>query len=375
MTLRVFVSAGEASGDRHAAGLVRALRRRVPDLDVRGLGGPALEAEGAVLLAGIDELAALGFSEVIRRLPFFTRLMSRVTADIEAWQPQVVIPVDYPGFNLRLARRARARHVPVVYYIAPQVWAWRPERRPGIARAVDHLLVVFPFEEPLFREAGIRTTFVGHPLLDHSSSLTRKAVRERLGVSGEERLLALLPGSRVQEIDANLPVLVEGVSGLGARVVVSRAPAVPDRVYASLQRYGLALWDGSAGDLAGAADAALVASGTATLETGLRGTPMAVVYRTGSLNWHLAKVLVKIHTIGLVNIAAGGQRIPELLQDQFTPERVAEVAKRLLFDPQEAVEQRAYLSALREKLGGQGAAERAADAVLETIGVHAEATP
>ena len=374
MSLRVFVSAGEASGDLHAAGLVRALRRRVPDLEVRGLGGPALEAEGAVLLARIDELAALGFSEVIRRLPFFTRLMSRVIADIEAWQPQVVIPVDYPGFNLRLGRRARARHIPVVYYIAPQVWAWRPERRPGIARAVDHLLVVFPFEEPLFREAGIRTTFVGHPLLDHSSSLTRDAVRERLGISGVERLLALLPGSRVQEIEANLPVLAEGVSQLNARVVVSRAPSVPDRVYASLQTYGLALWDGSAGDLAGAADAALVASGTATLETGLRGTPMAVVYRTGSLNWHLAKALVKIRTVGLVNIAAGGRRIPELLQDQFTPQRVAEVAKRLLFDPQEAVEQRAYLAALAEKLGGQGAAERAAEAVLETIGVRAEAT-
>ena len=374
MSLRVFVSAGEASGDLHAAGLVRALRRRVPDLEVRGLGGPALEAEGAVLLARIDELAALGFSEVIRRLPFFTRLMSRVIADIEAWQPQVVIPVDYPGFNLRLGRRARARHIPVVYYIAPQVWAWRPERRPGIARAVDHLLVVFPFEEPLFREAGIRTTFVGHPLLDHSSSLTRDAVRERLGIAGAEKLLALLPGSRVQEIEANLPVLAKGVSGLNARVVVSRAPSVPDRVYASLQTYGLALWDGSAGDLAGAADTALVASGTATLETGLRGTPMAVVYRTGSLNWHLAKALVKIRTVGLVNIAAGGRRIPELLQDQFTPERVAEVAKRLLFDPQEAVEQRAYLAALAEKLGGQGAAERAAEAVLETIGVRAEAT-
>jgi lipid-A-disaccharide synthase len=149
---------------------------------------------------------------------------------------------------------------------------------------------------------------------------------------------------------------------------------VPDQVYAALQPYGLRLWDGSAGDLAGAADAALVASGTATLETGLRGTPMAVVYRTGVLNWHLAKALVKIRTIGLVNIAAGGQRVPELLQDQFTPERVAEVANRLLFDPREAAEQRAYLAALAEKLGGQGAAERAADAVLETIGVRAGAT-
>ena len=374
MSLRVFISAGEASGDRHAAGLMRALKKRVPSLEVRGLGGPALEAEGAELLARIDELAALGFSEVIRRLPFFTRLMSRVIAEIESWKPHVVIPVDYPGFNLRLARRARARGVPVVYYIAPQVWAWRPERRPGIARAVDHLLVVFPFEEPLFREAGIRTTFVGHPLLDSVGvSQNRETVRSQLEVDETERLLALLPGSRVQEIEANLPVLVEGVSGLNARVVVSRAPTVPEQVYAAAKMRRLTFWEGSAGDLAGAADAALVASGTATLETGLRGTPLAVVYRTGSLNWHLAKALVKIRTIGLVNIAAGGHRVPELLQDQFTAERVNKVAERLLFDPDEASEQRAYLATLAEKLGGQGAADRAAEAVLETIGVRAEA--
>jgi lipid-A-disaccharide synthase len=265
--------------------------------------------------------------------------------------------------------------VPVAYYIAPQVWAWRPERRPGIARAVDHLLVVFPFEEPLFREAGIRTTFVGHPLLDAHTSLTRDDVRRRLGIGNEDPLLAILPGSRVQEIEANLPVLCAGVAGLNARVVVSRAPAVSEQVYEVLKTHGLTLWEGSAGDLAGAADAALVASGTATLETGLRGTPLAVVYRTGSLNWHLAKALVKIRTIGLVNIAAGGHRVPELLQDQFTPERVHEVAARLLFDPKEAAEQRAYLAQLAEKLGGQGAAERAADAVLETIGVRAEAVP
>jgi lipid-A-disaccharide synthase len=369
MTLRLFVSAGEASGDRHAAGLVRALRRRVPDLEVRGLGGPALEAEGAVLLARIDELAALGFSEVLGRLPFFIRLMSRAVAEIEAWQPQVVLPVDYPGFNLRLASRARARGFPVVYYIAPQVWAWRSERRPGIARAVDRLLVVFPFEEPLFREAGISTTFVGHPLLDAGPGISRESVRASLDVATGDRLLALLPGSRGQEVAAILPVLTRAAKRLpaGVRVVVSRAPAVSDPHYQSAVTEGLSLWTGSAGDLATAADAALVASGTATLEVGLRGTPMAVVYRTGFLNWHLARALIKIRTIGLVNIAAGGTRVPELLQSHLTPERVAETAARLLFDSREREEQRAYLSRLRERLGGEGAADRAADAVLESV--------
>jgi len=365
MSVRLFVSAGEASGDRHAAALVHALRRRIPDLEIRGLGGPALEAEGATLLARIDELSALGFSEVIRRLPFFAGLLRRVSREISEWKPHLVLPVDYPGFNLRMAGRARARGVRVLYYIAPQVWAWRAERRPGIARAVDHLLVVFPFEEALFREAGIATTFVGHPLLDAAPGPGREAVRRDLGVPMETRLLALLPGSRTQEVAAILPALVAGAvraaERTGARVVVSRAAGLSPDLYRDARTAGFQVWEGAAGDLAGASDAALVASGTATLETGLQGTPLAVVYRTGAVNWLLARALIKIRTVGLVNIAAGGCLVPELLQSDLTPERVAETAARLLEDPEAAAAQRRYLAGLRERLGGHGAAERAAE--------------
>jgi lipid-A-disaccharide synthase len=371
MATRLFVSAGEASGDRHAAGLVRALRRRVGDLEVRGLGGDRLRAEGAELLAHTDDLSVLGFAEVIRRLPYFRGLMRGALDLIDSWQPDLVLPVDYPGFNLRLARAARKRGRRVVYYIAPQVWAWRRERRPGIARAVDRLLVVFPFEEPLFREAGIDARFVGHPLLDEEERGAEPAeLLRRLDIDPERPVLALLPGSRPQEVGQILPRLVEGTAGLrreGVAVVASRAPGLPDALYARAEAEGCLLWPEAAASLVRAADAALVASGTATLETGLTGTPLGVVYRTGFLNWHLARALVRIRTVGLVNIAAGGDRVPELLQNDLTARRVDELARRLLFDRREREEQARYLEPLRDRLGGGGSAERAADAVVEML--------
>ena len=371
MAIRLFVSAGEASGDRHAADLVRALKRRVGDLEIRGLGGDRLRAEGAELIAHTDDLSVLGFAEVLRRLPYFRGLLQRAAAEIAAWRPHLILPVDYPGFNLRLARAARGQGHRVAYYIAPQVWAWRRDRRPGIARAVDRLLVVFPFEEPLFREAGIDARFVGHPLLDATDPGPEPAaVRARLGVETTQPLLALLPGSRAQEVKSILPPLMAGTAALrgeGAAVAVSRVPGLPAELYAAAEAAGAVLWTEGAAALARAADAALVASGTATLETGLLGTPLGVVYRTGFLNWHLARALVRIRTVGLVNIAAGGDRVPELLQGALTPDRVQALARRLLFDPQERSEQAVYLSSLRERLGGGGSAERAADAVAEML--------
>jgi lipid-A-disaccharide synthase len=370
MAVRIFVSAGETSGDRHAAALIRALRTRVGAVEVRGLGGPSLAAEGADLIAHTADLSVIGFSEIVPRLPFFLRTFQKAIREIETWKPDLVLPVDYPGFNLRLGRKARVRGVPVVYYIAPQVWAWRRERRPGIARAVDRLLVVFPFEVDLFREAGIDTTFVGHPLLDLEPGSTPEETRQSLGFSTGDTVLALLPGSRPQEVAQILPGLLPGtlpLVGEGVRIVVSRAPGLPDHLFRMAEHFGCGVWTGPARDLAAAADAALVASGTATLETGLRGTPMAVVYRTGGMNWTLARALVRIRTVGLVNIAAGGDRVPELLQDALVPKRVEHLARRILFDPEERREQKTYLAGLRDRLGGTGAADRAAEAVARTL--------
>jgi len=370
MAVRIFVAAGEPSGDRHAAALLERLEARVGPLEIVGLGGEALRARGARLLAGVEELSVLGLSEVLRRLPFFWNLMRRCGRELERFRPDLVLPVDYPGFNLRLGRRARSLGFPVAYYIAPQVWAWKRERRPGVARAVDRLLVVFPFEEPLFREAGIDTVFVGHPLLDAPPPEPRSAVRGALGIAPEAPLLALLPGSRVQEVRHILPALLAGAVRLrdrGVHAVVSRADHVPDAWFDAARGAGVPVWTGRSASLAAAADAAVVASGTATLETGLTGTPLAVVYRTGAVNWRFARRVVGLTTIGLVNIAAGGDRVPEILQDALTPERVATTAARLLFDTAEREEQRRYLSGLRERLGGRGAADRAAEVVAELL--------
>lgn len=371
MAYRLFVSAGEASGDRHAAAVIRELRRRVGEVEVRGLGGSALAAEGAELMARVEDLSVLGFAEVARRLPFFFRLERRVRHMVRSWRPHVVLPVDYPGFNLRLGRAARREGSRVVYYIAPQVWAWRRERRPGIARAVDRLLVVFPFEKPLFEEAGISTTFVGHPLLDTLSTAPRRTdARRRLGADNGRPVLALLPGSRPQEVARILPALLAGTRSLseeGVQVVVSRAPGLADALFAPAVSAGASVWSEPAAGLLRAADAALVASGTATLETGLHGVPLAVVYRTGGINWALARRLVALRTVGLVNIAAGGDRVPELLQGDCSPEKIQVVARRILFDARERSEQKEYLVRLRDRLGEAGAAARVADVLAREL--------
>jgi lipid-A-disaccharide synthase len=237
---------------------------------------------------------------------------------------------------------------------------------------VDHLLVVFPFEEPLFRSAGIDAVFVGHPLLDsHAERTEPRALRDELGIGSASPILALLPGSRPQEVSRILPVLVSGVGPLasrGVRAVASRAPGLSAGLFRVAEEAGIPVWTRDAVSLVDACRAALVASGTATLEAGLLRRPLAVVYRTHPMNWQLARRLVRLRTVGLVNIAAGGDRVPELLQGNLAPERVREVAERLLFDPRERAEQEAYLAPLRERLGGVGgAAERAAEVVARIL--------
>ena len=367
MSRRLFVSAGEPSGDRHLAAVLARLREE-GSWAVRGLGGPRSQSQGLESLAPFDRLSVLGFSEVLRAVPFFWRLERRCHRMLDTWRPHAVLLVDYPGFNQRLGRAAKDRGIPVLYYIAPQVWAWKKDRRPGLARCLDHLLAVFPFEPPLFEEAGIRTTFVGHPLLD-----AEPADPPGPAFSKSKRV-ALLPGSRRQEVASLLPVLVEAVETLGdpeVEAVVSRHPQVDPDLYAPARQAGLPLWDGPIRGLLEAADASVVASGTATLEAGLAGKPMAVVYRTGWFNWQLARRLVRLRTVALVNIAAGGARVPELLQGDCTPGRVADVMGRLLDDERERIEQEAYLKDLRHRLGSPGAAERVANIVRKA----AEAAP
>lgn len=329
---RILLSAGEASGDLHGAGLARALRDRWPDAELYGLGGPRMQDEGVRLMAGLDQLAVMGFAEVVGRLPYFIRLLGRMRRELAERPPDLVVPIDYPGFNLRLARAARQRGVPVLYYIAPQVWAWHRSRMRQLAENTDRLAVILPFEEELFRAAGARASFVGHPLLDEPPVVPdRAAFAAATGVHPGRPILALFPGSRAQEVRRHFAMFAAAADLVRRRrpdvqPVVARPAGLDERLYA-----GAALPRTEDADaLLAHADAALVKSGTGTLQAALAGTPLVVAYRTSPLTFALARHLVRVPHVGLVNLVAGERAAPELIQHEATPEALAAALLPLL---------------------------------------------
>lgn len=333
-TPTILLSAGEPSGDLHGAAVARELRRRWPSARMFGLGGPRMAEEGVELLADLRDLAVMGFVEVAGRLPYFLKLFRRLRAEMAARGADLVLPIDYPGFNLKLAGAARASGIPVLYYIAPQVWAWHRSRIRRLAEETDRLAVVLPFEEAIFREAGAHVRFVGHPLLDAAPAEPR---REEFcaahGLDPERPLLALFPGSRAQEVARHLEIFVEAAELVRRRhpdvqPVIATSGAVGDRAYdgAPFPRT-----ERSRALLMHAA-AALVKSGTTTLEAALAGTPMVIAYRTSGLTYALARRLVRVDHIGLVNLVAGERLVPEFVQDAATPDALAAALDPLL-DP------------------------------------------
>jgi lipid-A-disaccharide synthase len=362
---RFLIVVGEASGDRHAARLVRALRTLGP-CAFRGVAGPALRAEGVEQVVPMESLAVLGFAEIVARLPAILGARAALLGELARFRPHVVVLVDYPGFNLRLGPQIKQRGGRVFYYIAPQVWAWHPERARAMARWVDLLAVVFRFEVPIFEEAGVRTEFVGHPLVDELHAETDEAtLRRELGAAPERPLLGLLPGSRGQELRRHLAPMIET-----ARIVRARHPAVlpvlalaPGLEAAVPADSGIAVVQGRTHAVQAYARACVVASGTATLETALFGTPLAIVYRVGTLNYTIARRLVTIERIGLPNIVCGRDVAPEFVQDAFVPANVADAVTGWLVDPVARAAQAALLGAVRGALGGEGASLRAARAL------------
>lgn len=367
----IFISAGEESGDLHGAALARALRARFPDARLLGLGGARMQAEGVELLAGLNELAVMGFVEVIRHLPFFVDLRKRVFAALEREKVDLVIPIDYPGFNLRLAKHARGRGLPVLYYIAPQVWAWHKSRVRDLARDADRVAVVLPFEEAFLKSAGVNATFVGHPLLDRPHpSVLRDVWARRNGLDPARPILALFPGSRAQEVRRHLELFSSA-----AALVAAKNPAVQPviGVPRGIDRgvYGGALWplvESTGGMLLQYATAALVKSGTTTLEAGIAGTPMVVVYRLAPLSYALARRVVKVPHIALANLIAEKRVAPEFVQDAATPQALADALLPLLDEqsPQRR-EMIDGLSRIRGRLGGPGASARVAEIAGELL--------
>ena len=370
--------AGESSGDLHAAGVARALTAAGSPYALSGIGGDLMRDAGVTLIEHAERLAVMGFVEVLKHVPMHYRLLRELRTRIASGRVALVVLIDYPGFNMKVAAAAAAAGVPVLYYITPQVWAWGAKRLTELARTVTKAAVILPFEEKLLREHGIDATFVGHPLLDRALTLPGRAeARASLGISPTERLLALFPGSRAQEIARHLDPFVETARELQRRdpalkVIVSAAP----HVTIPAERCPYPLVHAASFAVLRAADAAMCKSGTTTLEAAVALCPLVVAYRTSRITYAAARRLVRIPYIGLVNVVAGREVAREFVQDALVPARVADELE-LLLDP--ASPRRAamieQLAAVRATLGEAGAAERVATIALELAsGVHRAAS-
>lgn len=365
---RVFISAGEPSGDLHGAALIRALRVRYPRLVVEALGGPRMAAEGAVIRHRMEGLAAFGLVEVATKLGAHLRLLRAMTRDFRAHRYDLVVLIDYPGFHLRLAEAARRSGTRVLYYIAPQLWAWRPGRARRLASAVDRVAVVLPFEARFFGQMGIRADYVGHPLLDHADHPTRDEARGTLEISDDSRVLSLFPGSRSQEVRRLWPPFRDAALQLLAERRCDRV-LVAARAGESYPDPGpLELVTDRTGELLAASDATIAKSGTTTLEAALTDTPMVVAYRVHPLTWRVFQRLRTVRWVSLVNLVAEREVVPELLQDDANPERLV-TAVRPLLDPADprTLAQREGLALVRERLGSPGASGRLVCLAAELI--------
>lgn len=362
--------AGEASGDLHGARLLAELTRLRPDLRVFGLGGDELQAAGLDSVAHSAEVAVVGITEVLKELPRIRQVFAALVAEAARRRPAVAVLVDFPDFNLRLAKKLKELGIRVVYYVSPQVWAWRKGRVKTIARRVDKMLVLFPFEVDFYRQAGVDVVHVGHPLVDEVPEI-ENVWRRGSGEAAPPFRVALLPGSRRSEIAALLPTFLAGAVRLAERLPIEvrliRAPTVPEALLAgqvaesgALARVPIEIVAADRFAAIAGSHVALCASGTATLEVGLLGTPLLVCYKLGAWTFRLAKLLVKLPYFSLVNLVLGRGAVLELLQDEANPERIAAEAERLLTERDLRQRLQRDLAELRARLGERGASTRAA---------------
>jgi lipid-A-disaccharide synthase len=373
--MRIMISCGEASGDLYAAALTAELHRRQPDAEIFGFGGQRLRSAGGHLIGDFGGLAVTGLTEAIRVVPRSFAMLRRLVDAARELRPHVFVAIDSPDFNFRLLSALRRLGIPIVYYVSPQLWAWRPGRMETMKTYVDRVLVIFRFEEALYRDAGVNVQFVGHPLVDLAKSgQPREAFLTERGLVPTAPTVALLPGSRKNELDRTVPVMAEAIPLIRARVpdaqfVVACAPSMADSLFAPLVADDLdadvVLVRERTDDVLAASDVVITASGTATIQCTLHEKPMVVVYRLSPLTYRLVKPFGHVDMYAMPNLVAGHRIVPELIQSEFTAERTAAEALKFLTDRDLYDRTRQALSNVRQQLGPPGASARVAEAVLE----------
>ena len=369
------VSCGEASGDLYAGALVAALRKREPDIDVFGLGGERFAAAGGRRIADFHGLAVTGLTEALSVIPRSLATLRQLVDAAKREQPGAVILIDYPDFNFRLMTRIKRLRIPVIYYVSPQLWAWRAGRIKLMKRMVDRVLPIFPFEEAIYQRERMDVRFVGHPLVDLAHARTsREAFLRGLKLDPARPVLALLPGSRPNEVERLASVMAQAIAAITEKVpdiqfVVARAPNLDDGLFEpfGLSQVTLRIADMQTDEVLNAADAVVTASGTATVQTALHGKPMVVVYKLSPMTYRIGKRMARVDTYAMVNLIAGERIVKELIQDECTPEAVAAEAVALITDADYRRRMIGALEGVRARLGGPGASDRAAEAVLDVI--------
>ena len=364
-----FIIAGEQSADNHGASLMMAMLAQNPEIKFKGIGGKKMTNAGLNSLENIDKMAVMGFVEVIKHLRFFRNVTMKVLEEIDNCQPRQIILIDYPGFNLRMAKKIKGKFdIPITYYISPQLWAWKENRITIIRKYIDQMLVIFPFEEEWYREREVKAKFVGHPIFDEWTPSSKEELCELLNLNADNRIITLYPGSRLQEVKKHLPILIQAAAKLrnedtSLQFILGATPQIdwnqwilPDWIQVE-SKYPQKVLE--------CAEFALVASGTATLEAAVFGTPMIIIYKMASISWWISRVLVSVPFAGMVNIIARREIMPELLQKNATPEKVFSTASSILKNPEKMEEMMADLKKVQLKLKGGGASNKAATHILE----------
>lgn len=370
-TNHYFIIAGEPSADNHGASLMKEMKILNPNIQFHGIGGSKMEIEGLESLVPIKKMSVMGFVEVLKHLQFFKRIEKEVIQSIKSIRPTRVILIDYPGFNLRIAKKLHKTGIPVTYFIAPQVWAWKEKRLEIIRKYIDQLLVIFPFEKAWFKNKGVNAHFVGHPIMDEWNPSSKTELRNTLGLDADKPLLTLFPGSRMQEIDRHLHLFTEAGKILKEQIpqlqiALGLAPGFDKDVLVNKYNLnGIHIIQGKSHQILESADCAIIASGTSTLEGAVFGVPMVVVYKMASLSWVVSKKLVRVPFAGMVNLIAGREIVPECLQDEATPTNIANKILPFFNDVSVLETAKMELQKVRESLGGRGASKRAAKLILE----------